>query len=87
MEEERIYTIPLRKKIKTVPRWRRSEKAVKIVREFLSKHMKAEIDKVKLDPSINEKIWERGSQKPPGKIRVRAVKFDDGVVEAELVEE
>ncbi|MBC7115209.1 MAG: large subunit ribosomal protein L31e [Archaeoglobi archaeon] len=85
--EERIYTIPLRRKVQTVPRWRRSEKAVKVVREFLAKHMKAEIDKVKIDESINKKIWERGSQKPPARIRVRAVKFDDGVVEAELVKE
>jgi len=85
--EERIYTIPLRRKVQTVPRWRRSEKAVRAVREFLARHMKAEIEKVRLDPSINEKIWERGSQKPPARIRVRAVKFDDGIVEAELIEE
>ncbi|MBC7110208.1 MAG: 50S ribosomal protein L31e [Archaeoglobi archaeon] len=85
--EERIYTIPLRRRVQTVPRWRRSEKAVKVVREFLAKHMKADIENVKIDESINKKIWERGAQKPPARIRVRAVKFDDGVVEAELVKE
>jgi large subunit ribosomal protein L31e len=42
---------------------------------------------VKLDKSINEKVWENGSQKPPRKIRVRAMKFEDGQVQAELAEE
>ena len=42
---------------------------------------------VKLDMSINERIWERGSQKPPLRIRVRAMKFEDGQVQAELAEE
>jgi len=44
-------------------------------------------EEVKLDRSINEKIWECGSQKPPAKIRVRAVKFSDGQVQAELAGE
>jgi len=49
------------------------------------KHMKS--DDVKLDQTINEKVWERGSEKPPRKIRVRAMKFEDGQVQAELAEE
>jgi large subunit ribosomal protein L31e len=57
---------------------------MRFIRSFLSRHMKVEPDKIKLDPSINEKVWERGAQKPPSKIRIRAVKFEDGVVEAEL---
>ncbi len=81
---ERIYTLRLKHKMKKYPRWLRSKKAVKYVRRFLARHMKTEEDKVRIDASINEKIWERGAQKPPSKIRVRAVKFDDGVVEAEL---
>jgi large subunit ribosomal protein L31e len=44
-------------------------------------------DDVKLDKSINEAVWARGSQKPPRRIRVRAMKFDDGQVQAELAEE
>ncbi len=81
---ERIYTLRLKHKMKRYPRWLRSKKAVKYVRKFLAKHMKTDEDKVRIDASINEKIWERGAQKPPSRIRVRAVKFDDGVVEAEL---
>ncbi|MDI6819046.1 MAG: 50S ribosomal protein L31e [Methanothermobacter thermautotrophicus] len=80
---ERIYVIPLRK-AKNVPRTIRAPKAVKIVREFLMKHMKA--DTIKLDESINEKLWERGIQKIPPRIKVKAVKDEDGVVEATLEE-
>ncbi len=83
---ERVYSIRLKHKMKRYPRWLRAKKAVRYVRRFLSKHMKTDEDKVRLDTKINEKIWERGAQKPPTRIRIRAVKFDDGVVEAELLE-
>ncbi|ADC64222.1 Ribosomal protein L31e [Ferroglobus placidus DSM 10642] len=83
---ERVYSIRLKHKMKRYPRWLRAKKAIRYVRRFLSKHMKADEDKIRLDTKINEKIWERGAQKPPTKIRIRAVKFDDGVVEAELLE-
>ena len=48
------------------------------------KHMKAE--EVKLDASINEFIWERGIQKIPSKVKVNAVKDEEGVVKATLAE-
>lgn len=86
VEIERVYTIGLRQKMKKYPRWLRAKKAVKYVRNFLSKHMKADVENIRIDASINEKIWERGGKRVPARIRVRAVKFDDGVVEAELVE-
>ena len=57
------------------------------IRKYLAHHLSAEQEKVKLDRSINEKVWERGSSNPPNKITVRAMKFDDGVVEAELASE
>jgi large subunit ribosomal protein L31e len=80
---ERIYTIPLRSR---APKWRRSEKAIFIVRAYLAKHLKASPSDVHIDKGINEKIFARGAKNPPKKIRVRAMKFDDGVVEAELKE-
>ena len=82
--KEQIYVIPLRD-VKMAPRWKRSPKAIKVIRAFLKQHMKSE--DIKIDASINEKIWERGSQKPPRKIRVRAMKFEDGQVQVELAEE
>ncbi|HID42267.1 MAG TPA: 50S ribosomal protein L31e [Archaeoglobaceae archaeon] len=81
---ERIYSFRLRQKMKKYPRWLRAKKATKYVKKFLSKHLKTEPENVKIDTALNEKIWSRGAQKPPAKIKVRAVKFDDGAVEAEL---
>jgi large subunit ribosomal protein L31e len=80
---ERVFTIPLTDTRK-VPRWKRANSAVKSVRKFLAKHLKTDMEEIKIDETINEKLWERGSMKPPLKIRVRAVKFEAGGVEAEL---
>jgi len=86
VELERVYSIRLRHKMKRYPRWLRAKKAAKYVRKFLSRHMKVDPENIKIDTAVNEKIWERGAEKPPTKIRVRAVKFDDGIVEVELAE-
>lgn len=83
---ERIYTIPL-SDARKVPRWKRAESAARKVRAYLAKHLKTDLKKVKLDKTINEKLWERGSMKPPLKVRVRAVKFEAGGVQAELAQE
>lgn len=83
-ELERIYTIPLRK-VKAGSRNKAANRAVREVRTFLSKHMKS--DDIWLDDGINETIWARGMYQVPSKIRVRAVKFVDGVVEVSLPEE
>lgn len=81
MPEERVYTVPL-KGARRETRNRRAKGAVKLVKEFLKRHMKS--GDVKIDQELNQTIWKRGSEKPPSKIRVRAVKLDDGSVEAFL---
>lgn len=81
---ERVYTIPLRD-VKNVPRTIRAPRAVRCVKEFLQKHMKSE--EIKIDSSVNELIWERGIQKIPSKIRIKAVKDDDGIVEVTLADD
>lgn len=80
-ELTRVYTIPLRK-AKIKPRVRRANAAVKIIQEFLLRHMKAE--EVKLGNSINEAVWERGIHHIPSRVKVKATKIDK-VVRAELV--
>jgi large subunit ribosomal protein L31e len=80
---ERIYTIPLRD-VKKAPRTKRAQKAVRYIRSFLGKHMKSE--DVIIDIELNEKIWERGIENIPSKIRVKAEKQDDGSVVASLVQ-
>lgn len=83
-EIERIYVIPLKKK------WFKSSSAapyaVKRVKSFLTRHMKAEEENIWIDDSLNNAIWAQGKYRMPGKIRVKAVKFEDGVVEAYLPE-
>lgn len=82
-ELERIYTIPLRDVMHS-PRNHRTDRAVRAVKTYLSKHMKSE--EIWIDNAVNEKLWERGMYRIPSKIRVRALKFDDGVVEVTLPE-
>lgn len=82
-ELERIYTIPLRK-VKTSPRNHRTDRAVRAVKAYLSRHMKA--TDVWIDQAVNERLWARGMYRIPPRIRVRALKFDDGVVEVTLPE-
>lgn len=83
-ELERIYTIPLRK-AKEGSRNGRADRAVREVRGFLERHMKSE--DIWIDDAVNQAIWARGKYKVPSRLRVRAVKFDDGVVEVSLPEE
>jgi large subunit ribosomal protein L31e len=85
-EEERIYTVPLRK-AKKGPRNKRAPRAVRELRSFLQRHTK--IDRIVISKKLNEQIWSRGIQKPLPRVRVRARKMtEDGeeYVIAELVE-
>jgi large subunit ribosomal protein L31e len=83
MDKELIYTIPLRF-VKWVPRWRRSDRAITEVKNYLSRHTKTPLENIRLSSSLNEVLWSRGNEKPPSRVRVRAVKFEDGGVEAEF---
>ncbi|WP_226011093.1 50S ribosomal protein L31e [Halomicrobium salinisoli] len=83
--EERVVTVPLRD-ANAAPSQERADRAMSIVRQHLAKHFAVEEDAIRLDPSINEAIWERGRSNPPRKLRVRAARFDEegeSVVEAE----
>lgn len=84
--EERVVTVPLRK-VRAAPNHERADKAISIVRDHLAQHFSVDPDDVRLDPSINEAIWEDGRSNPPSKLRVRAARFDEAgaaVVEAEI---
>lgn len=84
---ERKYIIPLRSSWMHVPRYKRANKAVKTIREFIAKHMKVrdDIKKVKLSKFLNEAVWRRSIKKPPAKIEIRAVKYSTGEVMVEVV--
>lgn len=81
--EERIYTIPL-SRAWISPRKKRAPKAIRMVRSFIQRHMKPEAIVVSND--VNERLWRRGIEKPPRRIRVRASKDKDGKVTLRLAE-
>ena len=83
-EVERIYVIPLKKT--NVKSSKSAPSAVKRVKSYLTRHMKVEQKNIWIDDSLNSALWSQGKFKMPSKIRVKAVKFDDGVVEAYIPE-
>lgn len=94
--EERIYTIPL-SRAWISPRKKRAPRAVRMVRSFVQKHMKIETrakteeeeeeaGRLVISDEVNKKLWSRGIEKPPRKIRVRAVKDKEGTVTLYLAE-
>ena len=85
---EREYTIPLRREWKKVPRYKRVNKAVKAIKEFMVRHMKIydrDLKKVKIDRYLNEELWFRGIKKPPARIKVKAF-MDGDIVKVQLAE-
>ena len=95
-EIERVYTIPLTV-TKAVPRTKRAPRAIKEIKEFVRKHMAEEVSSdeeekgekkdVWVDYRLNELIWSRGIEGPPRKVRVKAIRFEDGLIEVSLPEE
>jgi large subunit ribosomal protein L31e len=86
---EREYVIPLREKYQHVPRYKKTPKAVKTIKEFIARHMKiydGDLNKIKVDSYVNEYMWGRGIKNPPHKIKVKAIKDSEGLVRVELVE-
>lgn len=86
---EREYNVPLRAGWLKVAKYKRANKAIKTLKEFIARHMKIydrDLRKIKIDIILNNEIRFRGSKKPPAKIKVKARKFNDGIVRVELVE-
>jgi len=75
--DERIYIIPLAKARKG-PRTKWANKSVRYLKEFMERHFKPE--SLIISQEVNERIWSRGIQKPPRKLKVRATKNIDGLV-------
>ena len=95
--EERVYTVPLGKAL-IMPANKRAPRAVRILKAFVSKHMKLEARKetegeeeeepgrLIISNEVNLRIWTKGIGKPPRKIRVRAAKDKEGNVTVYLAE-
>jgi len=91
---ERIYTIPLQKALVRPPK-RRAPRAMQLLKIFVAKHMKMattvseeddELPQLVITQEVNEKIWGKGIEKPPRKIRVRVTKDKDDNVTVYLAE-
>ncbi|MBX8643336.1 MAG: 50S ribosomal protein L31e [Thermoplasmata archaeon] len=75
------------KAVRRVPRTRRAAASIAHIRKFIVQHLKVEPEDVWIDGHVAEYIWSRGIRKPPMKITVKAVKFEDGLVEVSFPEE
>jgi large subunit ribosomal protein L31e len=81
-----------------MPANKRAPRAMRMLRSFITKHMKLEARKetegeeeeeparLVIDNEVNLKVWSRGIEKPPRKIRVRAAKDKEGNVTVYLAE-
>ncbi len=93
--EERIYTIPLGR-VWIAPPKKRSPRAMKMIKDFVKRHMKLkppgemeeeeEPKRLIISNEVNERVWRRGIEKPPRKVRVRAAKDKDGNITVFLAE-
>jgi len=82
MEElTRTYVVPLGV-VYEAPPYRRAKKAVSVIREFTTRHMKAR--QVSIDVEVNELIWARGIKHPPRRITLEMERDEDGVVKVRL---
>ncbi len=85
-EIEREYVIPLRASQHQPSRRRRAGHALETVRRFVTRHLKGAPEDVWIDPRLNEHIWARGIQRIPSQVRVKAIRFEDGLIEVDLLE-
>ncbi|MBS3169129.1 60S ribosomal protein L31 [Candidatus Woesearchaeota archaeon] len=79
---ERTYNVPLRKEYQKVPNWKRTNKAVIALKQFLVRHMKT--PEVRLGKDVNEKLWQHGIKNPPHHVKVTVTKDETGIARAEL---
>ena len=70
---------------------KRASRAMQLIKIFITKHMKLEmkvteeeeeeeLPRLIISQELNQRIWNRGIEKPPRKIKVRAAKDKDGNV-------
>ncbi len=92
-ELERVFTVPLTV-TRNVPKTKRAPRAIKEIKEFVRQHMidkgsdkEEQLKDVWIDFRLNELIWSKGIEHPPRKVRVKAIRFEDGLIEVSLPEE
>ena len=79
-KQDTTYVIPLRREFLKVPRYKRTGRAVKAIKQFVAKHMKVperDTSKVKLDIHFNNQLWFKGRTNPPTRVKVSVKKEKD----------
>ncbi len=93
-EVEMVFTIPLTV-TKRIPKSKRAPRAIKEIKDYVRQHLtdksmpkedRPEKD-VWIDDKLNEHLWARGIENPPSRVRVKAIRFEDGLIEVSLPEE
>ena len=82
---ERIYTVPLGDAYR-VTRNKRVPRAVKMLKAFIARHMKADGERITLSEALNKHLWRSSIQRPPRRVKVRLIK-DAGFIRAYLADE
>lgn len=82
---EREYSIPLGITWGSPPK-KRAPRAIREIRRFIARHMKAPIENVKLSTKLNEFIWKDGIRLNVRRVRVKALKEEE-MVKVGLLEE
>lgn len=82
VEIKREYVVPLRRGFFNTPRYKRTHKAVRVLKEFIIKHMKSE--KIKIGKRLNDFLWKNGIKNPPARVSVTMSKDKEDVVRVEL---
>ena len=80
----RVYVVPLRRAFEA-PRYRRTKVAIRLIREFTARHMKA--TEVKIEEGVNERLWKQGIGNPPRRIKLEMERDEEGVVTVRLAPE
>lgn len=80
----RVHVVPLRRAFEA-PKYRRTKVAIRLIREFTSRHMKAK--EVKIDEDVNTALWSRGIGNPPRRIKLEMERDEDGLVSVRLAPE
>jgi large subunit ribosomal protein L31e len=80
----RTYTVPLGVAFEAPP-YRRAKVAIRIIKDFTKRHMKA--TEVSIDEDVNELIWARGIKHPPRRIKLEMDRDEDGLVSVKLAPE
>lgn len=80
----RVYIVPLGIAVEAPP-YRRAKVAIRIIKEFAKRHMKA--TEVSIRKDVNELIWARGIKHPPRRIRLEMERDEDGLVSVKLAPE